>query len=211
MKGISTNRRCTKDAACIKKEGFDFVIRYYSQTTQQPEKVVTPEEAVAISAAGLQLAVVYEDLANHVGYFNHSEGKKDGYYAYFYAQKLHQPGQSAIYFAVDYDATAGEIQGVIQDYFHGVQQGFKDFSNGQSVYDIGVYGSGAACRWLRTHLPFVKYSWLAESTRWLGSKAYSEWNLKQFVTKQKLCGLPSGGWERNEANGDFGQFSVATT
>src|SRR5215210_7086058 len=120
MKGISTNRYCSKDAACIKKAGFDFILRYYSQTTKQKEKVLVPDEASAISKAGLQLAVVYEDAGDHAGYFNHSEGKKDGYYAYYYAQKIHQPGASAIYFAVDYDASLNEIQGVIQDYFHGV-------------------------------------------------------------------------------------------
>jgi glycoside hydrolase-like protein len=159
----------------------------------------------------LQLAVVYEDAGDHADYFNHSEGKKDGYYAYHYAQKLHQSGGSAIYFAVDYDASLAETQGRIQDYFHGVQQGFKDYSNGQSLYDVGVYGSGAVCRYMKTHLPFVKYAWLAESTGWMGSKEYADWNLKQFVTKQKLCGLAAGGWERNEANGDFGQFILELT
>jgi hypothetical protein len=208
MLGISSNRYCTSDAACLRQAGYDFVIRYYSRTTHQPEKVILIDEAKALSAAGLQLAVVYEDNADHAGYFNGAEGKKDGYYAYYYAQKLHQPGGSAIYFAVDYDADAGEISGRIQDYFQGVYQGFKDFSGGSPVYDVGVYGSGAVCNWLKTHLPFVKYGWLAESTGWLGSGSYNEWDVKQFVTNAKLCGLPPKGWEKCEAKDNFGQFKI---
>lgn len=207
MQGISTNRYCTSSISCLKAEKVEFVFRYYSQTTKQKEKVLTSTEAAALSAAGIAIGAVYEDAGDHASYFNGAEGRKDGYYAYYYAQKLHQSSGSAIYFAVDYDATPTEISGSIQDYFRGVFQGFQDFSVGQPIYKIGVYGSGLVCNWLKEHLSFVKFSWLAESPGWMGSKTYQDWEVKQFITHQDICGI-SKNWQRCEAKGDFGQFFI---
>lgn len=209
MLGISTNRYCTKSIECLKENAIEFVFRYYSQTTKQKEKVLVASEALALSRAGIHIAAVYEDAGDKASYFTGTEGKKDGYYAYYYAQKIHQPAGSAIYFAVDYDASSSEIQGGIRDYFNGVLQGFLDFSSGAPVYKIGVYGSGATCSWLREHLSFVKYAWLAEATGWRGSKTYNRWDVKQFVNSDHdlMCDLKDG-WQRCESKNDFGQFVI---
>ena len=206
MKGLSTDICTTSSAACLKAAGYEFVVRYYSSTTKLPEKVITAGEALALSQNGISICVVYEDLSNIVSYFNGARGKVDGYNAYHFAQNMHQPPGSAIYFAVDYDAELADIPGAIQDYFKGILQGFNDFSGGNPVYDIGVYGSGAVCRWLKNNLVFVKYTWLAESTGWQGSASYEDWNLKQSVNSAALC-LLGNNWEPCIANGDFGQFT----
>ncbi len=207
-RGISTNRNVASHAASLKQHGIDFVFRYYSRTTHQPEKRLTLPEAEAISAAGLELAVVYEDGPTSLDYFSNSRGHLDGVNAHHYAQALHQPPSSAVYFAIDYDATFQHISGAIYDYFRGVDQGMRDAGGGSSSYTIGVYGSGAACRWLKAHYSFVKYTWLAESTGWLGSSNYTDWDVKQIIATGSLGGLTLHDYEDCQAQDDFGGFML---
>ena len=176
---------------------------------------MTLEEIDAIRTAGLQLAIVYEYLGDRE-YYSSSHGRVDGYYAYHYAQQMHQPADSAIYFAIDYDPGPDhlpDIPGNIQAYLRGVLDGFNSFSNGQPVYKIGVYGAGVVCAWVRTHLPFVQYSWLAMSTGWTGRDSYKDWDVKQSKSTEDLCGLKrfrgdDGDYETNEIRTEnFGQFT----
>src|SRR3954471_23360083 len=188
MKGISTNRRITMRVACLRQAGVQFIARYYSATTLQPEKRLTRSEAQAISAAGMTMVTVYEDGPTHVGYFSTSRGHHDGINAYHAAAELLQPSGSAIYFAVDYDALSSDIAGAISDYFRGVAQGFAEAAQGATpIYSIAVYGSGACCAWIKEHLQIAKYSCLAESTGWNGSGHYSDWNIKQSIATASLC------------------------
>ncbi len=208
MKGISTDRICSDLASCLKQNGIDFVARYYSRTTKNPSKRLTLEEATALNQAGIALIAVYEDGPTSKSYFSNDRGKSDGKSAYAYAQDINQPSQSAIYFAVDYDATSQDIQGPIKEYFQGVFDGLKDSSTSKSIYKIGVYGSGACCDYLRKNLDFVEFSWLAESTGWLNSKTYDKWNIKQSIATTTLCGLDKTAWDSNEAQGNYGQFTI---
>ncbi len=208
MKGISTNRICSNIASCLKQNGIDFVARYYSRTTKNPDKCLTLEEATALNKEGIALVTVYEDNPTSKSYFSTERGNRDGKSAYAYAQDINQPSQSAIYFAVDYDATLEDIKGPIKQYFQGVFDGLKDPSNSKPIYKIGVYGSGACCDYLRKNLDFVEFSWLSESTGWQDSKTYNNWNIKQSIAKNALCGFTSEQWESNEAQGNFGQFTI---
>jgi len=167
--GLSTDRNCTSQAQCLKQSALDFMARYYSRGSNR--KNLTFAEAQALSAAGLSIVAVYENRANKPGYFSFAVGHNDGVDAYHCAtQTIHQPGNSAIYFAVDYDATPEAIAGSIKDYMYGVAKGFNDASNGNPIFSIGVYGSGCVCNWFLTNTSFVKYAWLAESTGWLDRK-----------------------------------------
>jgi hypothetical protein len=214
MKGISTNRRTTDNVACLRHAGIDFIARYYSTTTQQPEKRLTLLEAQAISAAGMTIVVVYEDGPTHVGYFSTSRGHQDAVNAYNTAAQMLQPSGSGVYFAVDYDATPSDIAQPISDYFRGVRQGFIDAAQGApSIYSIGVYGSGACCDWIKDHLQIAKYSWLAESTGWHGSRDYTDWNIKQSIATMPLCGFTGGiggSYEDNVGQNGFGDFKLIT-
>lgn len=205
-RGISTNRNVTNHASCLKQLGIDFAFRYYSQTTQQPEKRLTQAEAEALSAAGVQIGVVYEDAPTSLSYFSGTRGHQDAVNAYNAALSLHQLPGSAIYFAIDYDAALADISGSIFDYFKGVDQGMRDASGGNSTYLIGVYGSGAACDFIKTQCPFVRYSWLAESTGWLGSKTYAAWDVNQAIATTDLCGFSADEYEENQALDNFGGF-----
>ncbi|MBL8192305.1 MAG: DUF1906 domain-containing protein [Blastocatellia bacterium] len=208
MKGLDTNRNCTDLANCLKQSGIDFVARYYSRTTKNADKRLTLAEAQALSQAGLYLVTVYEDSPTSKDYFSSDRGKSDGKSAYAYAQDINQPRDSAIYFAVDYDATMADIEGPIIQYFNGVYDGLKDSANAKPIYKIGVYGSGATCDYLRKNLSFVEFSWLSCSTGWLNSKTYSNWNIKQSLATTSLCGLDKTAWDSNESQSNFGQFTL---
>jgi hypothetical protein len=214
MKGISTNLRTTEHLACLKQAGIDFIARYYSTTTSQPQKRLTSTEAQAISAAGMSIVACYEDGPTQVGYFTRSRGRQDGQNAYNAAVAMLQPKDSAIYFAVDYDAATSDIGGAISDYFHGLTEGFSSAAQGgPPLYAIGVYGSGNCCDWIQNHLSIATYSWLAESTGWGGSN-YSRWNIKQSIAQSSLCAFTGGiggSYENNVSQGSIGDFTVGAS
>src|SRR4051812_35203863 len=113
-RGISTNRMVGAFADCLAISGINFVVRYYSQHTIQPQKRLTLDEARRIAENGLQIAVVYEDNPTVETYFSSGRGRLDATYALSYASSaiMQLPG-SAIYFAVDYDAPHADILGPI--------------------------------------------------------------------------------------------------
>ncbi|MDO8448471.1 MAG: DUF1906 domain-containing protein [Rhodoferax sp.] len=207
LEGISTNRLCDSSASCLVTAGKAFVIRYYSRTTQQPEKQLRPKEAAELARAGLLLAVVYQDRARLTGDFNLARGQLDGASAFSSAGQIGQPAGSAIYFAVDVDFSATQIKKFVLPYFRGVRAALDAASGGVSHYKLGVYGSGMTCRLLK-QAGLVEFTWLAEATGWAESRTYTAWDIKQFVTSQDLCSIGNG-WQRCTAKPAFGQFQPA--
>jgi Domain of unknown function (DUF1906) len=208
LEGLSTNVRTTTSAKCLPGEGKSFVIRYYSRTTKQPEKRITVAEAKALSTNGIAIGMVYEDGPTSIDYFEKGRGTKDAAGAYKYAVALGQPRGTAIYFALDYDVEPADIKGAITAYFQEVNAELEQQGGGKLPYQVGVYGGGTACKHLKEGKKLAKFSWLAESTGWYGSKTYKTWDIKQYVTQKKLCNLGKGKWERCEAQDDFGQFRI---
>jgi hypothetical protein len=207
--GISTNRRLTSLGGCVRAAGHTFVCRYYSRTTKQPQKVLTRDEALALTAADVQIVAVYEDAPLNPAYFSRQRGRADAVGAVDLARAVGQPAGSALYFAVDYDATADATTGAITEYFRGVQEGLASRA---ASYVIGVYGSGRVCARIKDDLGLAALAWLAESTGWAGSSTYTTWDIRQAVSTTALCGLPGGlhgGYEDNVARGPFGAFGVA--
>ncbi len=199
MNGLSTNRRCTSAAACLVQNGVEFVVRYYSETTKQSQKRLLPDEARALHAAGLRIAVVYQDRQTQVEDFSRASGERDGRFAFAYGRENGQPLGTTIFFAVDYDAKPADLR-AIQAYFQGVGAGLATAAQSEPSYQVGVYGSGYVCRRLK-EAGLVSHTWLAESTGYRESAGYSDWTLKQFVTNEDLCGLPARSWQRCQAQG----------
>jgi hypothetical protein len=202
--GLDADVDCSAQAQCIKDAGFDFVARYYKFTSRsQP---LTRSEVVALSQAGLDLVAVYESgLPTSASYFSHARGIQDGTRAYQYARdEIRQPAGSPIYFAVDYDASPGDFQGVITEYFKGIAQAFDTASGATPAYPIGVYGSGSTCAWMLTHTN-VTYAWLAMARGWRGSRTFAGWNLRQRVATNLVCGISV---DLDESNGHGGGFKI---
>lgn len=203
--GLSTNRHCHPSAACLTASGKQFVFRYHSRTTTQPQKRISPREAAELARSGLEIATVYQDNARLPGNFSEERGLLDGASAHEAAGLIGQPPGSAIYFAVDADFSAQQIQSFVIAYFRGVRQGLDQAGGGTSPYKVGVYGSGLVCQLVRDSFALADYAWLALATAWRGSAGYSNWDVRQLAPTGPLCGLDTH-WEACEGRGNFGQF-----
>lgn len=204
--GISTNRRCDPFTTCLQQNGKQFVVRYHSRTTTQPEKRISPVEAAELARGGLDVATVYQDRARLPADFGFARGRLDGLSAHTFAAQIGQPPGSAIYFAVDEDFTARQVNEFIVPYFNGVHAGMDEAAGGSSTHSIGVYGSGLVCATVRDRERLARFAWLAEATRWFGSDTFTSWDMRQHRNDgATLCGLGSA-WQRCDARDDFGQF-----
>jgi hypothetical protein len=212
-KGISTSKNLTNQAECLRREGLEFVFRYYSANAW---KRMEQPEAVALAAAGLQIAAVYEDgplEQDANGYFTAQRGIRHARNAYQWASDvIHQPSHSAIYFAVDFDYTdQANLRGV-KAYFKAVRDTIAEESGhgGALDYKVGVYGSGKVCRLIKEQSTLAEYSWLAESVGWTGYHEYKEaCDVLQAIRTGSLCRLDN--YEDCEARSeDFGAFNLPT-
>lgn len=118
-------------AAAFARDGYRFVCRYLVPASW---KALTRAEAETISAAGLRIVSVFETKADRAlgGY---ASGTADGKTALSVAKAVGQPEGSAIYFAVDFDASASQMPKVI-DYIRGCAEAAQG-------YAAGVYGSAS--------------------------------------------------------------------
>ncbi len=175
VKGLDTASSCTNVASTVKSNGYSFIGRYYGNYK------LTLKEAQALSKAGVQIVALWESGSpTSSSYFSYNKGTADGKTAYNYAKDtIGQPSGTPIYFAVDYDASASDVSGVILQYFNGVHDAFSDLGN---QYKIGVYGSGAVCNYIYQNVTTVLYTMLAASSKWRESSAYTSWNIKQGST-----------------------------
>jgi hypothetical protein len=170
-KGLDTTMELTRHAVTLKAQGYDFVLRYYSNNAS---KNLSLGEARALAQAGLQIGVVWETSGTYPGFFSRDQGLADGAAAFRMAREvIGQPYGSAIYFAVDYNPTQADIDGAISNYFTGVHAALYVGAEGQPSYQVGVYGSGLCCATL-VERGIASLSWLSQSTAFTGSKQYAE-------------------------------------
>ncbi|MGY8680474.1 glycoside hydrolase domain-containing protein [Bradyrhizobium sp. UFLA05-153] len=209
---IDTNMRTTPRLASLRQSGVDTIIRYYCRNTRQAEKRLTPDEAAAIIRAGLRLAVVYQGAGDSAASFSQDAGAQDGAYARDYAANvIGQPAGSAIYFAVDYDASDADIRTRIVPYFNAVRQALKGGA-GDASYQVGVYGSGAVCQAL-LQAGLVSYTWVSQSGGFNGTAAFlrsGQWNLHQRLPST-LYGLSVDPNDPNPQRPQFGAFNQLAT
>ena len=170
-RGLDTTMELTRHAEALKAQGYDFVLRYYSNNAA---KNLSLGEARALVQAGLQIGVVWETAGTYPSFFTRDQGLADGAAAFRMARgTIGQPYGSAIYFAVDYDPTQADIDGAISDYFTGVHAALYVGAEGRPSYQVGVYGSGLCCATL-VERGIASMSWLSQSTGFTGSKQYAE-------------------------------------
>jgi hypothetical protein len=186
-KGLDVQVDCSSKIDCLTSEGFQFVGRYYN--TNNPSKNLRLAEAQALSAAGITTVVVWENgFPTKASYFSNAKGVSDAAAALKMSSEIGQPVGSAIYFAVDYDATAADVSGPISQYFQGVK---SVFDAAEQQYAIGVYGSGATCQSL-LDAGLVTFTWLSQSTGFRGSKTFTAFNIKQGP-EATICGMDGDG------------------
>lgn len=210
---IDTPYNTSKKIPALLANNVGVIIRYYnfSNSSKLPEKRIELAEAQLLSASNLKIAVVFQQKQNAAADFNLQTGISSGTRAYRYAKDvIGQPAGSAIYFAVDYDASESEITNNIIPFFQGVQQAFNAESGNTPEYKVGVYGSGLVSKLLLAK-KLITYIWLTMSTGFNGSKQALEkkqYNLAQKAPATTLAGIGVDFNIANPDNPDFGQFSI---
>jgi len=207
LRGFDANFDCSHLLDKAKAVGVNFICRYYSHSSG---KNLSPSEARLITAAGMRIVVVWETNGDKYPFFSYQQGKTDGSAAADMAQTIGQPIDSAIYFAVDYDASPEEISANITAYFRGVRDGMSAKKPNGPTYSVGVYGSGLTCETL-LKASLVDHSWLAMSSGYRDSKTFTGWNIKQSLSADPW------GFGRtidpdvgvNDASNSLGAFTVA--
>ncbi len=199
---IDTNHDTTRHLPTLKGASVKTIIRYLSPINPAGEKCVKVSEARAIAAAGLRLGLVCEGWGDFAhGGISAGAGERDGEWCARYAPQVGVPENACIYFAVDVDASAGQIRKLVIPYFAAVAATFKQFA---PKLRVGVYGSGAVCDAV-VAVKLADVAWLSCSIGWAGSRdflASNKWALRQHLPLP-IAGIDS---DPDDANGDFGDF-----
>lgn len=190
-------------ASAIARKGYKAVARYYSFSNW---KKLQPAEAQQLIAAGLTIITVYEDSNNQASVFNKASGEQQASEALHLAQNIiRQPRDSAIYFAVDYDASYYDYVNCITPYLKAIKASFAKVG---TPYKIGVYGSGLICEnALQDGL--VDFTWLSQSKGFHDYQPFKDslkWNILQG-NDVKISGTDFDSDILNLSNGDFGGFT----
>jgi len=183
---LDTNQNATRMADCMKAQGITAIGRYYTRNRANA-KILKPDEARALSAAGIRIWTVYQNRHRLRVDFSAVKGKQEAEDALDYAKHvINQPPGSAIYFSADFDATAAEVSSAILPHFQAVAAAFTAAGN---PYRIGVYSSGAVCQAL-LDAGVVQLTWLSQSSGFRGTaqfKASGRWNILQALPVRGFC------------------------
>ena len=146
----------------IKDAGYEGVIRYLSRDTSG--KALSVPERDDYFANGLSIHLVFEDGAQNT-LNGHAQGLSDGQVALSQAQGLGLPNGLGIYFAVDFDANAQQIDGPIKEYAAGFSEGLGGY------YESAPYGG------INTVNAFSGKKW--QTCAWSDGKVGSDVNIYQ--------------------------------
>jgi hypothetical protein len=195
--GVDSSSVISPSAAkCLAQLGFSFAARYYRSRKSKRDHL-TREEALSISAAGLSIVAVFEYAGIRASYFTAAQAEMDVQDALAQVAEVGQPMGSAVYFAVDYNATLDDIAGPVSDYFNVVVDALRP------KYLVGVYGSGATgAAMLKADL--ADFAWLSQSVGFLGTSGFTSWSIKQGMP-HKFCDLDT---DPDDAHGLYGGFTV---
>lgn len=195
--------RTTRDAAGrLRDAGVSTVFRYYARQTRLPEKRLTRPEAEALISAGIAIGAVFQNAGDSGDCFSAALGEADGACARDHATaEIGQPAGSAIYFAVDYDASDADIAARILPHFEAVRREIAGAGN-RPGYRLGAYGTGRVCEALHK-AGLADLTWLSNKP---GDVAFDAWTLRQDPP-DSLCGLPVDRSHPGEGIADFGAFA----
>jgi peptidoglycan hydrolase-like protein with peptidoglycan-binding domain len=202
LAGMDSNTNCSPFADRLSGQGMQFVARYYSNSAA---KTLTAAEAQKLSAAGVGIVAVFENSNDSADYFSAEIGSSQAATALELAAAIGQPAGSAIYFAVDYDATPADVQGPITGYFTAINTALAAAA---TQYAIGVYGSGMTCRVVRD-ASLAKFTWLTCSIGFSEYAAFrSQADIVQLAPERALlAGLNID--DDIAQSAEFGAFRLA--
>ncbi|AMW14323.1 hypothetical protein A4E84_35425 [Streptomyces qaidamensis] len=197
-------------AAALYDAGYRAVGRYLDEPASSTlNKEIQPGELDAIFSAGLSVIPIWQYDASSLADFKYGNGYLHGSLAHGRAEGYGFNRSTVIYFAVDYDATAADMDRII-DYFSGVNDALK--SNG-SKYIAGVYGSRNVCASVSggAYVPYAYVSGMSYGFSGnLGFPLPQNWTFNQIKEFDFASGSDTFGLDRvaHRPGSDFGQKSV---
>jgi hypothetical protein len=181
-------------AAALKRAGVKFACRYLSHDTTG--KSLTLAEARQLSAAGIWIVVVWETTANRA-LSGRAGGVADARSARGQAEACGMPGGRPIYFAVDFDASAGQ-QGTINAYLDGAA----------SVLGRDRIGLYAGYYVIKRSFDAKKITWGWQTYAWSGGRWDGRAHIQQYSNDHRINGVAV---DYNRAvKDDYGQWRVNT-
>ena len=177
LKGFDTLLDMGPHAAALRRRGYEFVMRRYSR---DPARNLGAPEARQLSDAGLRIGALWVHGATHEGYFTRQQGLLDGSDALRLGRAAGQPAGSAIYIALEHDASRDEVDGPIAAYFSGIRATLA----GAAGYRVGVHGSGRCCAAMLDR-GLVALTWLSKERGFAGTQGYAHamrYDLLQWMT-----------------------------
>jgi hypothetical protein len=179
----------------LNRAGVKFVCRYLSHDTSG--KNLDRGEAEQLSAAGIWIIVIWETTASRA-LAGRAAGVADATAAQKQAKALGQPAGRPIYFAVDFDADAGQ-----QDEIHAYLDGAASVLGRDR---IGLYaGYGPIKRAFDAGK--ITYGW--QTYAWSGGRWDTRAQLQQYSNDQKINGVGVD-FDRALA-ADYGQWRIGAT
>lgn len=179
-------------AKALTTAGVHFAARYLSHDTTG--KNLTKAEAVLLSQAGIAIVVVWETTAKR-SLAGHAAGVQDARDADAEAKACGMPAGRPIYFAVDFDASAGQ-EAAISAYLDGAASVLgKDRTGVYGGYNVVKHAlDGDHCRW----------AWATYA--WSGGRWDSRAQLQQYSNDHIIGGVGLD-YDRS-MRADYGQWTV---
>ena len=168
-------------------QGYTFVVRYLSHT---PAKTIDAAEAHAVTAAGLDIVMNWEDSAQ-AALGGYAQGAADAQAAAAQAASIGAPAGRPIYFSIDFDASAAQ-QGALDAYFDGVA----------SVIGRDATGAYGGYSQLQRLFNAGKITWGWQTYAW----SYGAWEPRAQL-RQIENGIAAGSEDLDQSVADdFGQW-----
>lgn len=167
-------------AKAFKDAGVVAVARYLGKKTQGWAKALTLEEVDACRGVALPIVPIWEGDPTYLTYFTASQGWRDARDAIIDAKFLGIPHGTVIYFTVDCDVLATDIDAVLT-YFEAVHSVLGN------TYSLGVYGSARVVQAL--HDSHIKPDFYWQTAAWSGGQILPWVHLYQRPTGETIGGV----------------------
>ena len=208
MEVIDTPVDVSHKAVLLKAQGVKAIIRYISPINLAGSKTIKKAEADAILAAGLQIGFVCEGWGGSDNFSHHditaTTGTRDGAACGEWMRRLGAPRGTAVYAAIDNDASAAQITSLCLPYFKSFRAALDP------DYDLGAYGCGALLAVLKQR-QMVNYLWLSNAMGWNESRAMRDakgYDILQHL-ETRLLGIDVDPDELNPASSEVGFWKPA--